>query len=230
MAGIAHDIRNPLNYVQNAVEELEEAIPKLRSANAVAREEAVVTIERVVPWVESGRANVDAISRAMRNQARAGDELEAVNLREVVGEALVLCHSRTTLCTLEVEVASATVLADPTGIGQLTMNLVSNAADALKEHRAQDPRAELVTRVRGVVDAKTFTVEVHDSGPGIPEALRAKILEPFFTTKPRGVGTGLGLAIVQRVVKQHGGTLTVEQSRELGGALFRAVLPIQSDA
>jgi two-component system, NtrC family, sensor kinase len=231
MAGIAHDIRNPLNYVQNAVEQLEEAIPNLRSSEPGAREAAVATVERVVPWVENGRASVDAISRAMRNQARmGGDEREAVNFGEVVAEALVLCRSRTTLCTLHVEVASTTVLADPTGLGQLVMNLVSNAADALKEHHARNPRAELVIRVRGVVDAETFTVEVHDNGPGIPESLRAKILEPFFTTKPRGVGTGLGLAIVQRVVRQHGGTLAVESSAELGGALFRAVFPNEVDA
>ena len=230
MAGIAHDIRNPLNYVQNAVEQLEEAIPDLRSHDVAARERAVTTVEQVVPWVETGRASVDAISRAMRNQARqGGEEFEAINLREVVDEALVLCRSRTTLCELAVDVPSVTVIADATGLGQLVMNLVSNAADALKEKHGDDPRAALRLRVCASVEEGKFTLEVHDNGPGIPDGLRAKILEPFFTTKPRGVGTGLGLAIVQRVVRQHGGTLTIEHSRDLGGALFRAVFPHRTE-
>jgi two-component system NtrC family sensor kinase len=74
--------------------------------------------------------------------------------------------------------------------------------------------------VRGFVVNEVATIEVHDSGPGIPESLREKILEPFFSTKPRGQGTGLGLAIVQRVVRQHGGSLEVGASAELGGARF----------
>jgi signal transduction histidine kinase len=67
--------------------------------------------------------------------------------------------------------------------------------------------------------------EVHDSGPGIPEALRTKILEPFFTTKPRGQGTGLGLAIVQRVVRQHSGSLHIARSEARGGARFTVTMP-----
>ncbi len=230
MAGIAHDIRNPLNYVQSASEQLREALPALRTEDGAARAKTVDGVEQVVGWVEQGTAHMDAISRAMRNQARSSDELEAVDLREVVGEALVLCRSRTTLCKLEVDVDAATVLADPTGLGQLVMNLVSNAADALKDRHAENPHHELTIRVRGRVGAGSFSLEVHDNGAGIPEPLRAKILEPFFTTKPRGVGTGLGLAIVQRVVRQHGGTLAIEQSPELGGALFRAVFPSEAPA
>ncbi len=225
MAGIAHDLRNPLNYVQSAAEHLREAIPALRSRNDAERAASLERVEKVVGWVEQGTERMDAISRAMRNQARSGEGREAVEFREVVCEALVLCRSRTTLCSLEVEVVDATVIVDPTGLGQLVMNLVSNAADALKEHHGERPDSTLAIRVRGTVDETSFALEVHDSGPGVPESLRAKVLEPFFTTKPRGVGTGLGLAIVQRVVSQHGGALTVDRSPELGGALFRAVFP-----
>ena len=148
-----------------------------------------------------------------------------MNLREVVHEALLLCRSRTKLCEIAIDVQDTSIVADATGVGQLVMNLVSNAADALAEAKAKghcdDPRIH----VHAAVADGEVCFEVHDSGPGIPEALRAKILEPFFTTKPRGQGTGLGLAIVQRVVRQHDGTLTIGRSGGLGGARFRIVIP-----
>jgi two-component system C4-dicarboxylate transport sensor histidine kinase DctB len=72
------------------------------------------------------------------------------------------------------------------------------------------------------VQDRFVRLEVHDNGAGVPQELRERVLEPFFTTKTRGQGTGLGLAIAQRVVQCHGGTLTVGQSEILGGALFVA--------
>ena len=221
MAGIAHDLRNPLNYVQGAAEQLREAIPSLRSADEGVREKSLIRVEKVVGWVEQGTASMDAISLAMRNQARGGGAaLETMNLRDVVNEALLLCKSRLAGCDVNVAVQNTTIVADPTGVGQLVMNLVSNAADALKEAHEKAPRDSHEIRVVGAVADGQVILEVHDSGPGIPEQLRAKILEPFFTTKPRGQGTGLGLAIVQRVVKQHGGSLQIARSDALGGARF----------
>jgi signal transduction histidine kinase len=223
MAGIAHDLRNPLNYVQNAAEQLKVTVPDLRSASESRREEAVAVVEQVSEWVETGAHAMDAISLAMRNQARpGGGDHDEVRVADVVREALVLCRSRTKLAELEVQVSDGLVRLDATGLGQLVMNLVSNAADALAEHRhAASARAPRIL-VRAFFDANRFALEVHDSGPGVPDDLRTRILEPFFTTKPRGQGTGLGLAIVQRVIREHGGTLRVERSTLLGGALFVA--------
>jgi C4-dicarboxylate-specific signal transduction histidine kinase len=221
MAGIAHDLRNPLNYVQGAAEQLRAAIPELRSDDEAKREKTVLRLEKVVGWVEQGTASMDAISLAMRNQARSGGaELADVGVREVVGEALLLCRSRTKSCEVEVDVQDATIRADATGLGQLVMNLVSNAADAIAEARERNHEQPTTIRVRAGVEGEHFTLSVEDSGPGIPEHVRSRILEPFFTTKPRGQGTGLGLAIVQRVVKQHAGALAIARSDRLGGASF----------
>jgi signal transduction histidine kinase len=223
MAGIAHDLRNPLNYVQGAAEQLRAAIPELRSDDGARREKTIGRVEKVVGWVEQGTASMDAISLAMRNQARSGGmDMGAVNLREVVNEALLLCRSRTKLCEVDVDVPDATIRADATGLGQLVMNLVSNAADAITEAREKHPDEPARILVHARVEEGRFTLGVEDSGPGIPEHVRARILEPFFTTKPRGQGTGLGLAIVQRVVKQHGGKLDVRASSKLGGALLES--------
>jgi signal transduction histidine kinase len=221
MAGIAHDIRNPLNYVQGAAEQLRSAIPDLRSDDHARREKTVARVEKVVGWVEQGTASMDAISLAMRNQARSGSaEFDDVNPREIVLEALLLCRSRTKACDVEVDVQDATIRADATGLGQLVMNLVSNAADAIAEAREANPAMPATIRVSARTDGDGLTLAVEDSGSGIPEHVRARILEPFFTTKPRGQGTGLGLAIVHRVVKQHGGTLEIARSEALGGARF----------
>jgi len=139
-----------------------------------------------------------------------------------VDEALLLCRSRTKPCEVEVDVPEATIRADATGLGQLVMNLVSNAADALVEARGTNAGQRMAIRVRVRLEGDAFELAAEDSGPGIPEQVRARILEPFFTTKPRGQGTGLGLAIVQRVVQQHGGALAIGRSDELGGARFTA--------
>jgi signal transduction histidine kinase len=228
MAGIAHDLRNPLNYVHNAAERLREVVPALRPRPGSAAQGAYEEAEEVVGWVEHGAAAMDAISLAMRNQARSdgATNFEGFVVAEVVREALVLCNARTKLFTFTVEAAEETIVGDPVGLGQLVMNLASNAGDALAEHGAKagrgvEGRMHLVAKVEG--DA--FVLEFHDSGPGIPEELRSRILEPFFTTKPRGKGTGLGLAIVQRVVKEHGGSLAIDRSPLLGGARFSVRWP-----
>jgi signal transduction histidine kinase len=221
MAGIAHDIRNPLNYVQNAVSQLEEATPDLLGDDPAARSRGIEAVTTATRWVKQGASTMDAISLAMRNQSRGGGaDFEVVGLRDVTAEALLLCGSRARVCSVDVNVPESSVYADPTGLGQLVMNLVSNAADALTEARERDRSAPMKILVRGSVGEAGAVLEVHDSGPGIPESLREKILEPFFSTKPRGQGTGLGLAIVQRVVRQHQGSLEVGRSAELGGARF----------
>jgi signal transduction histidine kinase len=226
MAGIAHDIRNPIQAVRGAGEIMSDLLPKVIDGNAAERRESAPLVHEALGWIEQGTRTMDAISLAMRNQSRGGvTEPEPMNLEEVVNEALVLCRSRTKLYQIETRLEPITIVGDATGVGQLVMNLVSNAADALAEQQQADWQGHHAILVEARVAAGEVRIGIHDSGPGVPEAIRSKILEPFFTTKPRGQGTGLGLAIVQRVVRQHGGTLTIERSDALGGALFLARWP-----
>ena len=223
MADIAHDLRNPIHYVQTAAEVLDENAPRLPAPSPadVQRKNAVLEASE---WVRTGSSAMEAISRAMRNQARSGVELETFALPEVTQEAFLLCRSRTKLHRVEVDVDDAEVTLDPTAFGQLLMNLLSNASDALTEFAHGRTGFEGTIHVQIACHGDAVRVVVEDNGPGIPEAVRARILEPFFTTKPRGQGTGLGLAIVQRVVQSHRGTLTIGASPTLGGARFEAVL------
>jgi signal transduction histidine kinase len=226
MAGIAHDLRNPVHAVRGCAEALEETLDSLARAPEPQRAPLLAEARETVGWIGQSVGAMDALSLAMRNQSRIGsdDEADVVDLAEVVEEALLLCRARTKLCELEVDVPSASVEVDATGLGQLVMNLVSNAADAVSEAREREPSRAAALRVSGRVSGDRIVIAIEDSGLGVPEHVRARILEPFFTTKPRGQGTGLGLAIVQRVVREHGGTLEVGRSEALGGARFTAVL------
>ena len=103
-------------------------------------------------------------------------------------------------------------------LNQVWTNVLDNAVDAMHG------RGEIVLRTRRSGD--NVTVEIQDSGPGIPEGIQKRIFEPFFTTKPPGQGTGLGLSIVYGVIQRHGGTITADSPRE-GGTTFTIRLPLQ---
>jgi two-component system NtrC family sensor kinase len=112
--------------------------------------------------------------------------------------------------------------ADPHQLQQVVVNLVTNAHQAVRE----SPGGRQVS-IRSWADPaqQHVTLEVADTGPGIPAAIRARIFEPFFTTKPAGVGTGLGLPLCLGIVEGHGGRLAVE-SAPGRGACFRVELPL----
>ena len=101
------------------------------------------------------------------------------------------------------------------------MNLVANAADAIQEHGvASGGHTPNCIRISASAPESDFTLTIEDSGPGIPEEFRSKILEPFFTTKGIGKGTGLGMPIVLRILEAHEMSLSIEDSSSLGGARF----------
>ena len=112
--------------------------------------------------------------------------------------------------------------------GQVLMNLLANAADAVDD---QDDGAASRSEARILIAAKQtkdrFELSIEDSGPGIPEELRQKILQPFFTTKDVGKGTGLGMPIVLRILETHGFELSISQSASLGGAKFSILTKLE---
>jgi signal transduction histidine kinase len=231
VAGIAHDLRNPLQFIMSAVEQLRDASDELLSDDPENRAKALTTVTRVTGWVETGATKMEAISRAMLNQSRTDHERTLLVLSGAIEEAWLLCRGRAASVDVTFAVSDASVYVDPVGFGQLVMNLVSNAADALNALNAPDapdandaPRAKRI-HVEAVVEEGFFSLRVHDSGPGVPLELRERIREAFFTTKPRGQGTGLGLAIVCRVAEAHEGAVVVDESPLLGGALFHVRWP-----
>jgi CheY-like chemotaxis protein/two-component sensor histidine kinase len=113
------------------------------------------------------------------------------------------------------------VLANEARLGEVFVNLIVNAAQAIPDGRADDNEIRLVTRPEG---RGRVAIEIRDTGVGIPPEILGRIFDPFFTTKPIGVGTGLGLSICHRIVSELGGEITVESTRGKG-TCFRVILP-----
>ena len=127
--------------------------------------------------------------------------------------------------------APVSVLIDANKMDQALANIVSNARDAMGgqgriqlsariENPSVEPDASLPEEIQWVL------LEIADSGPGIPEELRGRVVEPFFSTKERGKATGLGLSVTNRIVVSHHGLVQIGSSAELGGASVRVYLPV----
>ncbi len=222
-AGIAHDLGNPLHHIRTTLGWIREHSQSL-DQSPLLPEPLRPHVQGIVSSTEladkAAKTSSDlttAIRVAVRTDANTRD---LVVLADVIDDILVLLNHK--LKHLEVQRdldRSLSVMGKRSEIIQLIMNLVSNAADAL----ALQDRKCLTIRV-SLSDGKVL-LSVEDSGPGIPEKIKAMIFEPFYTTKPSGQGTGLGLAVVRTILKHQQGELEVDTSPELGGARFRITMP-----
>ena len=208
-ASIAHEINNPLYAARNCLYLLEEDLPaELRESNllGIAREQL-------------GR--IGGIIERMRDFYRpARGELVPADLNQLLEGTLALAGLNMRHVAIEVIFAPAPdlpeVRCNSDQLRQVFLNLILNAIDAM-------PQGGTLT-VRTIAGPTVAVVEVHDTGVGIAEDIRARLFEPFFTNKP--TGTGLGLSISAHIVTQHGGQIVVE-SAEGQGSTFRVALPYQ---
>jgi two-component system NtrC family sensor kinase len=149
-----------------------------------------------------------------------------VAINEVVSAALDITAYAVRTSSIEVALDLAddipSLRADADQLHQVLLNLIINAQQALQDH-PPPRRIELTTRFDPASDIVRITVA--DNGPGIPKHLRARVFDPYFTTKPVGIGTGVGLAVSFGIVEAHGGTLTIDCPME-GGAVFTIALPV----
>jgi two-component system NtrC family sensor kinase len=224
LAGVAHELNNPLAIVMGRASLLEEkcqSLPELKSDARRIREAA----ERC-----------GSIVRTFLNMARSRPlQRGPVALNDMVRAAADMLQYgyRTHGIELETELADGLppVIADVDRIGHVVMNLLVNAQQALAG--ADGPRR---VRVQTGVEPRRENREprvwlrVADNGPGISAGLRPHVFEPYFTTKPEGAGTGLGLAVSRSLAREHGGDLTLEPESTHGGASFRLSLPMSGEA
>ena len=206
--GLAHELSNPLNALGLQVEML-------------SRDPDPSHSEKRVEKIKGNLERMRNILEAMRNGARlSGGDRRPVDLAREADLAFTLMETRlrrrANLVRAYAELPP--VFCQPTLLGQVLVNLLANAADAVSGKA--EPRIAL--RVRR--DGPHAVVEVEDNGPGVPEELRTRIFEPFFSTKGDS-GNGLGLWISSEIARVHGGALSVARG-SFGGALFRLELPI----
>jgi signal transduction histidine kinase len=224
-AGIAHEIQNPLNFVNNFSEINTELLEELKEDAKTGNTHGVIQLaeelkENQQKIAHHGR-RADAIVRSMLQHSRASTgEKESTDINALVDEYLQLAYHgmRAKDKSFEVQLQAdydntvGKIVAVPQDIGRVQLNLFNNAFYATAEKKKQaksayQPKVTVSTkRVNGVVE-----IQVSDNGTGIPKSAMDKVFQPFFTTKPTGEGTGLGLSLSYDIITTgHGGELRVE--------------------
>ena len=213
LAGVAHELNNPLSIIVANALMLEEDIQEPALQRRVSRLSSAAQ--------RSGKIIKSFLAMARNRPMRT----ELAHLNEIIETALEISsyglRSQGAEIELHLDDHDPELEVDADQIIQLLSNLVVNAEHAMADQGA-DARLTISTRHRG----GEVEIEVADSGPGVPDDLRRRVFEPYFTTKEIGKGTGIGLAFCHRVVRNHGGSIELMPNRGTG-AVFRVTLPLQ---
>jgi PAS domain S-box-containing protein len=220
-AGVAHEINNPLAFVNANVLYLADELERFRSALGPATDE----ILQLVTETRQGVERIGLVVRDLKAFSRVDSEdvSALVDVRKVLAfaEKMAGKEMRQRARVVRDIQPVPMVKANESRLGQVFLNLLLNAAQAIPDGAAAENEIRIRTRTDGLGRA---VVEVSDTGRGIPEELRARVFDPFFTTKPVGEGTGLGLSICLGIVRSLGGEILLES--EVGkGSSFRVALP-----
>jgi signal transduction histidine kinase/ligand-binding sensor domain-containing protein len=240
-AGIAHEIQNPLNFVNNFSEVNTELIDELTNElNTGNTEEAILIakdIKENEEKINHHGKRADAIVKGMLQHARSSTGVkEPTDINALADEYLRLSYHGLRAKDKEFNAIMKTDFGNaigkiniiPQNIGRVLLNLYNNAFYAVTEKAKQqtndyEPTISVATKkINNKVE-----ITVKDNGNGIPQNIADKIFQPFFTTKPTGVGTGLGLSLSYDIIKAHGGEIKVE-TKEGEGSEFIIQLPINS--
>lgn len=196
--GIAHEINNPLAIISGKAEQ----IKKYLSSPEMDREKLIQAVEKI----EDTSFRISKIIKGLRSFSRTGelDPSKETTVEELIEETLDLCRERMRSENIELIMdlqKDLKILGRPTQIQQVLINLLNNSLDAIKT------KDERWIKISSEQHPNQTIITITDSGKGIPDSLRDKIMNPFFTTKEVGKGTGLGLSISKRIMEAHNGKL-----------------------
>ena len=245
-AGIAHEIQNPLNFVNNFselnIELIEEMTDEIDKGNMEEVKAIAIDVAANEKKINHHGKRADSIVKGMLQHSRSTGSVvkESININALTDEYLRLAYHglrakdksfNATLKTyFDESLGNINIL--PQDIGRVLLNLITNAFYAitdkkkntlqLKDGQLFEPTVIVRTKKTGAI----VEISVSDNGAGIPQKIMDKIFQPFFTTKPTGEGTGLGLSLCYDIIKTHGGNLRVENNED-EGACFVIQLPLQ---
>jgi two-component system, NtrC family, sensor kinase len=245
-AGIAHEIQNPLNFVNNFSEVSRELLDEMKTEmdlgnTANAKEIADDVMQNLQKILHHGK-RADGIVKGMLQHSRSSSgQKEITDINILADEYLRLAYhglrakdkSFNAKFETNFDASIEKLNIVPQDIGRVILNLINNAFYAVSQKRTAfdiagksfEPTVMLKTKR---VD-NHISISVKDNGNGIPQTALDKIFQPFFTTKPTGQGTGLGLSLSYDIVKAHAGELKVE-TKEGEGTTFIILLPVNSNA
>jgi PAS domain S-box-containing protein len=239
-AGVAHEINTPIQYLNDSVYFIREAMQDLLAHNAKLtaslpappdEDEDLEDIKRELPpaldRVVDGLGRIAEIVRSMKEFSHVDQrEMSRVDLNRAINSTLIIARSEYKyVADVETDLADLPLVTCHGGqINQVVLNLVVNAAHAIADKVKGTSDKGIIT-VKTCVEGGFAVLSIGDNGGGIPEGIRKRIFEPFFTTKEVGKGTGQGLSIAHNVITSHGGTL--DFVTEIGkGTTFHVRLPL----
>ena len=238
-AGIAHEIQNPLNFVNNFSDVNSELLEELKieaeKGNLTGVKAIASDLATNEQKINHHGKRADAIVKGMLQHSRTGSGVkEPSDINRLADEYLRLAYqgfrardkSFNATFSTEFDNGIEKVNIIPQEIGRVILNLINNAFYAVNERSKQgipgyDPTVVVGTRSL----QNRIEISVKDNGDGIPDSIKEKIFQPFFTTKPTGQGTGLGLSLAYDIVKAHGGEIRLE-TKEGEGTEFIVQLPV----
>jgi signal transduction histidine kinase len=234
VAGIAHEINNPVNFISAGVESLSTNLEEIRqvleiyhkiTAGNVAEKlkeieeikekveykEAIRETNKLIESIKNGTKRTTEIVRGLRTFSRLDEDiLKIADIHDGLDSTLILLHNK---YKNRIEVVKnygdiPQIECYPGQLNQVFMNLLSNAVDAIDDKG-------IITISTSISDS-FITVSIKDTGQGIPENIREKIFDPFYTTKGVGKGTGLGLSISQSIIEKHKGNIILKSETGIG--------------
>lgn len=226
-AGVAHEIRNPLNFINNFSDVSKELIDEfLKTEEFDGRKELLDSIRDNILKVNVHGKRAASIITGMKEQNHGKS---ALNLCDLLRESVVLGTYNNQVKPFriieEYDPQVKLIHANRTELQRVFLNLISNAVYALNkkvEMESSDWKPEIKIKVSKITDQVSITIS--DNGPGIPVSVSEKLFTPFYTTKPAGVGTGLGLSMSKEIIEEHKGKITLN-SVEGTGTAFYIMLP-----
>lgn len=246
VAGIAHEINNPVNFIYGNISHASEYIKDLLELIALYQKEyenpnlavaerleeididfVITDLQKLLASMKMGAERIQEIVKSLRNFSRLDEaEMKQVDLHEGLESTLLILNNRIKQKIRVVREYGNLPLVEcyPAQLNQVFMNLISNAIDAVIECDKLKEK-EIAIRTEKFSNNQVRVI-IRDNGPGIDQAAKDKLFDPFFTTKPVGKGTGLGLSISYQIIEKHGGNIRVTSSSR-SGAEFWVEIPIK---
>ena len=239
VSSIGHDMANPVSAIamiavshQTTVQEFKDLLygnlDDSEGANAFREvlDEYFSTFEDDIETFQTGSKRLKEMIGALRKHGRKDDEKSVFTFDDLAQESVLLSQARVVPHLVEVKIPEGLEgYGHRSHLGQIIMNFLANAADALSKNRSEVKDSEGTILIEARALGSTWEFSVSDNGPGLPPDLTRQVFEPYFTTKSHTEGTGLGLAIAHTIVQEHQGNIRVDRHPTLGGARFSVSLP-----